>query len=129
MTLKQKDKWLNYDQSGEMSKRSRERAPKFPKLEEGLWIWCLGAMNDGVIITDQILSEKANVFAEKLGIGNEEFKKSSGWVTAFKNRHGIRQFKLHGEADSAPLDILPNARSDLQRLLAEYDPNDVFNAD
>jgi DDE superfamily endonuclease/Tc5 transposase DNA-binding domain len=118
-----------YNPSGELKIRTRERAPKFPKIEEGLWLWCLGAMNDGVIITEQILSEKASLLARALGINDTDFKQSNGWIAKFKNRHGIRQFKLHGEAESAPLDILPDARADLKQLLAQYDPDDVFNAD
>ena len=36
---------------------------------------------------------------------------------------------IHGEAASAPLDTLPAARAQLQGILAQYDPADVYNAD
>ncbi|CAG8449423.1 966_t:CDS:2 [Acaulospora morrowiae] len=86
-------------------------------------------MHAGVFLNDAILLEKAGLIAMQLNITDEIFKKSNGWLSRFKVRHGIHQIKLHGEADSAPLDALPEMRATLQELLSTYAPKDIFNAD
>jgi len=126
--LQQKDKWLNYDVD-QRKKRIRERAPRFPQIEEGLWMWCLGAMHASIFVTDAILLEKAGLIATQLGVNNETFRKSNGWLNQFKTRHGIHQITLHGEADSVSLNNLPEFRATLQELLSTYHPDDIFNAD
>ncbi|CAG8680422.1 6182_t:CDS:2, partial [Ambispora gerdemannii] len=71
--LKQQDKWINYDLNG-TNNRSRERTPRFPQVEEGLWTWCLGAMHAKVFLTDAILLEKAGLIATQLGISDEQYE-------------------------------------------------------
>lgn len=86
------------------------------------------SMHDGVILNNQILLEKEGLINSRLG-GNEDFKHSHGWLARFKTRHGIRQIKPHGEAESAPLDTFPDARKGLQEIISKYRFDDVFNAD
>lgn len=62
-------------------------------------------------------------------ISENEFHVSDGWLAAFKKRAGLSSRAIHGEAASAPLDTLPAARAQLQGILAQYDPADVYNAD
>ena len=92
-------------------------------------MWCLGAMHASIFVTNAILLEKAGLIATQLGVNNETFRKSNGWLNRFKTRHGIHQITLHGEADSVPLDNLPEFRATLQELLSTYHPDDIFNAD
>ena len=74
MTLKQKDKWLLCETDGNKGKRIRKRSPKFSLLEEALWTWCLGALNDHIFLMDRILLEKAGLIAALLDITNEGFQ-------------------------------------------------------
>jgi hypothetical protein len=54
---------------------------------------------------------------------------SLSWVTRFKARHGIKSYQLHEEAGSVNLEEIRQQQEELQNLLEEYDPRDVFNMD
>ena len=47
----------------------------------------------------------------------------------FKERHGIKKRRLHGEAGSVNLEDLLQQRRDLQELIEKYAPQDVYNFD
>ncbi|RNA05648.1 tRNA-dihydrouridine(16 17) synthase [NAD(P)(+)]-like isoform X1, partial [Brachionus plicatilis] len=54
-----------------------------PELERCLFIWFNQAQSD-IIINDKMLMEKAQEFGQMLGINEQVFKYSIGWVTNFK---------------------------------------------
>ena len=74
--------------------------PKWPQLEEALSLWVDNVLNAQQDITGNILKEKANYFAAQLSIN--DFHSSDGWLTGFKNCHGLHQFRKQGGAASAP---------------------------
>ncbi len=124
--LKQKDKWLEINNS-ESNKR-RDRSPKFPQLEEALIIWITHALAHNRIITGEIILTKANQFATLLDI--KDFHGSGGWLDSFKKRHNLKQYNKHGEAQSGPNEEeLEEERKKLQEILSNYDFDDVFNCD
>ncbi|CAG8760349.1 4953_t:CDS:2, partial [Rhizophagus irregularis] len=47
----------------------------------------------------------------------------------FKKRNGLQRVKFSGEANSAPIETLPEERVRLRALLAKYDKEDIYNAD
>ena len=57
----------------------------------------------GAPISGSILMQKAKLMHTSLypDASKESFKASNGWLNRFKQRHGIRQLKLQGEALSA----------------------------
>ena len=60
----------------------------------------------------------------------EDFHHSEGWLGGFKKRHGLRQFKKQGEAESAPsAESIERDRIALQQLLTPYNPEDIWNGD
>ncbi|EXX72847.1 hypothetical protein RirG_065490 [Rhizophagus irregularis DAOM 197198w] len=67
---------------------------------------------------------KANYFAEQFSI--EDFHHSEGWLGGFKKRHGLRQFKKQGEAESAPsAESIERDRLALQQFLTTYNSEDI----
>ena len=79
-------------------------------------------------IDGHILKMKAQFFANNLHI--DDFNLSDGWLTGFKKRNGLRQFKKQGESASAPsVESLENDRIMLRQLLRPYQPEDIWNAD
>ncbi|KAG9284035.1 hypothetical protein G9A89_022809 [Geosiphon pyriformis] len=58
------------------------------------------------ILTGKILQTKALKFAEKY-LEKNNFKTSDGWLEKFKKRHNLHHIKMHGKANSALLEILP----------------------
>ena len=56
-----------------------------------------------------------------------DFKASPGWLQKFKKRYNISAFNKHGEAQSAPIEHIPEMRLSLKAIIQQYQPNDVFN--
>jgi len=126
-TLKAKERWLAIDTESYQAGLKREKKVSFPKIEEALTIWVETVLQAGLIITDNILSTKALGFAFLLK--EDKFKCSGGWVDNFKKRHNLRQYNIHGEAASAPLEDLDTMRENLRQTLKDYSPEDIFNCD
>ena len=117
--LKEKDRWLAIDIDSFQAGLRREKKIPFPTIEEALTIWVDNALQAKLIITDNILSTKAIGFAFLLK--EDKFKGSNGWVDNFKKRHNLRQYTMHGEAASAPLQDLETMRENLYQTLKDYD--------
>ncbi|CAG8849630.1 31570_t:CDS:2, partial [Gigaspora margarita] len=69
--LKNKKKWF-LDESIKSKKE-----PKWPLLEETLWLWVQGALGTEMDLNDKILQKKAIQFVNTLNY--KEFKGSSSW--------------------------------------------------
>ena len=68
-------------------------------------------------LSDATLIAKAEALAADMKL--EDFSASKGWADNFKKRHGIRGFRLHGEAESADLERVKLAREKLPLLIEE----------
>jgi hypothetical protein len=52
-------------------------------------LWVLKAMGDVILLTGNILHQKWNVFADLVGIPEDDrLKLSNGWLGCFKGRNG-----------------------------------------
>lgn len=99
-----------------------------PALEEALQLWLKGVLAKNLPVSGDLLKEKAESFALKMGI--EEFKFTDGWLRGFKKRHGISFKKVSGESGAVDQTIVSDYRvTKLQALLKEYAPSDIFNCD
>ncbi|CAB4479731.1 unnamed protein product [Rhizophagus irregularis] len=78
-----------------------------------------------MILSDNILREKAKEFAQDLNIAENAIGFSNGWLGGFKSRNNLSKQRIHGKSNSAPLSTLPELRAELQELISKYDPNDV----
>jgi hypothetical protein len=125
--LKEKDRWLSIDVNSYQANLKREKKTPFPLIEEALTVWVENALQADIIITDSILSTKALGFAFLLK--ENKFKGSNGWVDKFKKRHNLKQYHIHGEAASVPLENLETMRENLKQILKNYSPEDIFNCD
>ncbi|XP_064482938.1 tigger transposable element-derived protein 6-like [Ornithodoros turicata] len=123
--LKEADKWLKV--STDESNRVRARPPKHVQLERSLQLWFNDVRAKGAIINDAMLTEKAKVYGTLLGI--EGFSCSAGWLSRFKNRNGIRNFQLHGEAASVDENTVALGRARLREILASYSEDEIYNLD
>ncbi|CAG8822447.1 6125_t:CDS:2, partial [Gigaspora rosea] len=103
--LKQK-KWFEVQETSQISNALKIASPKFPQVEKALEIWIGSAEQQNLIISGNIICQKALQFATLLGISEEKFKASQGWLARFKAR--IEELKV---------------------LLATYEPQNIFNAD
>ncbi|CAG8653215.1 6368_t:CDS:2, partial [Diversispora eburnea] len=82
----------------------------------------------GLPISDVILKEKELEFTRILNI-EDKLKCANGWIYKFKLRNVLQKFNFSGEANSAPLNTLPEERTKLHMILNEYSYDDIYNAD
>ncbi|KAH9110868.1 hypothetical protein AeMF1_014501 [Aphanomyces euteiches] len=98
------------------------------ELETQLWSWFQDKESDGVALSGQLITMKAQSILETIGHGDQH-KLSSGWLTGFKKRHNIREFVLHGENGDANHAAAENAIPELTKLTESYALRDIFNCD
>ncbi len=74
---------------------------------------------------------KAKSIASTLSISNSVFKASWQWLSRFRTRQGLQKMLLHGEGvevDKNDLELLL-ALEELYSIIAQYDPENVYNMD
>src|SRR5437764_4221599 len=125
--LKEKDRWVAIDNDSYQANLKRKKKIQFPIIEEALTVWLDKALQAKLVLTESILTTKALDFA--VLCNEEKFKASNGWLDNFKKRHNLRQYNIHGEASSAPIQDLDSMRGRLRQTLRDYDPKDIFNCD
>jgi hypothetical protein len=125
--LKEKDRWIAIDNDSYQANLKREKKVQFPIIEEALTVWIDKALQARLVLTESILATKALDFA--LLCKEDKFKASNGWLDNFKKWHNLKQYNIHGEAGSAPIQDLASMREKLHQTLRDYDPKDIFNCD
>ncbi|KLO04087.1 hypothetical protein SCHPADRAFT_897297 [Schizopora paradoxa] len=101
--LKKKEAWLQISEE-QNNKTSQRSSSKFPVLEKSLedWLAIVDHREDiRTRFSDNMIRTKAKEVAKSLGITDNEFKASSGWLENFKHRQGIRRGIWEGKQSSA----------------------------
>lgn len=125
--LKNKDS-LRQAQDSFAPARKRMRTAKHSDVESALLLWFRNARSSNIPISGPILQGKARELSKKLNI--EDFHASDGWLDRFKRRHDINFRVISGESAN-----VTSAQTDqwstitLPKLLKDYAPRDIFNAD
>ncbi len=116
-----------------MKKRYIVREAVFAKVDQACYEWFMQQRSRSVPITGPILREKALQFYYKLypNADDKKFKATTGWLTKFLSRHGIRSISLQGESLSADASSVSKFSKDLLEYMEHegYTLNQVFNAD
>ncbi|CAG8600923.1 1672_t:CDS:2, partial [Scutellospora calospora] len=127
--LKDKSRWLAVADDQSSSITFRHKQVKYPLLNQAMKLWIEQVTRGEMIITELMIKEKATIFAKALNLGDDALKFSNGWIHKFKRRNNLRNFRLHGESNSAPLSLLPEYKKKLHDLIENYTLDNVFNAD
>lgn len=85
--LKDRERWLSI--TNNTSSTYRHREVKYPSLEQALSIWVKQALSKNMILSDNILREKAKEFAQDLNIAENAIGFSNGWLGGFKSRNNL----------------------------------------
>lgn len=114
-------------------KRCIVRPPKFQLVDEACWKWFCQQRSKGAPVSGVLLQEKAKSFFSKLYPDDnpESFKASTGWLTKFNFRHGIRNVQLRGEILSSEVSAIEPFCEELRSLIERnsYTRDQIFNAD
>jgi hypothetical protein len=74
---------------------------------------------------------KAKSIASTLSISDSDFKASWQWLSRFRTRRGLQKMLLHGEGAEVDKNDpkLLSALEELYSIIAQYDPENVYNMD
>jgi len=92
-----------------------------------LFTWYQQARASNIPINGTTLREKAKIIAAQQNIDN--FSAFNGWVSRFKDWHGLVFKKLAGETAEVSVESTDAWLEILPSLLGGYDPRSVYNAD
>jgi hypothetical protein len=125
--LKRSSEFLDTDKPNKPLQK-RARNVKFPELEEALLEWFLRAQGQ-IPLTDQLIVEKARVFANLFDVNKNEITFSNGWLRQFKERHNLKRIRMHGESGSVNEQAIRETITDLKQLTNSYAWKDIYNMD
>ncbi|XP_014490505.1 tigger transposable element-derived protein 6-like, partial [Vigna radiata var. radiata] len=115
-------------EKNEGSARKRVRHGKNVQVEQALKEWFVQVREKDARVNGPIMRQKAESLAKRLGI--EGFVATDGWFNRWLKREGIEFKKPHGEARDADSTAAGNfLTEEWPRILSEYAPSDVYNAD
>ncbi|XP_039967465.1 tigger transposable element-derived protein 6-like [Bactrocera tryoni] len=110
------------------TKRKRQKLPEYPELEKRVLTWFLQCRESNTIpVGGNLLKEKAKVYAAKLGL--TQFNASNGWLDNFKKRNNVSFKKVCGESAAVDDEVCVQWRENIQKLIENYEPKNIFNAD
>lgn len=124
--FKNKDNILrSQSESGQGRKRVRE--PDNPDVDSCVLKWFKQARDKKIPVSGTIMRVKAEQFANELDKHN--FKASTGWLDGFKERNNISFKSICGESSAVNKCDADQWKKDLQEMIADRDPKDIFNVD
>lgn len=104
------------------------RTLKYPTVDRFLWQWHNEARSRLIPTSLAIYQAKAAKFAVDTQLTG--FTTSRGWALKFLKRHGISRKTVTGESGGVDENVVKIWTAErLPALLAQYDLNDVYNAD
>lgn len=123
------NKYKYLDTSNDIESR-RQRVAKWPILETILFEYQKLLESQGHATTGDILIERARHIWHQVPEYRElpEPHFSQGWLTRFKQRHGIHSHIQHGEAASVPITAVDEMKA-VQTICGEYPEDAIYNMD
>ncbi len=84
-----------------------------------------------LLVPPSLTITKAKSIASTLSISDSDFKASWQWLSRFRTRRGLQKILLHGEGaevDKNDPELL-SSLEELYPIIAQYDPENVYNMD
>ncbi len=109
----------------------RASVGQFTKLEDMLYIWIDSMHRARLPVPPFLAIAKVKNTASTLSIFYLDFKASWQWLSCFRTRRGLQKMLLHGEGaevDKNDLELL-SALEELYSIIAQYNPENVYNMD
>ena len=134
---KERDKVENYVSTSDCPSVAKKkciiRKAKFEELKKACFMWFMQQRSKGAPVSGPLLREKAlqlfhSIYPES---SDQSFVASSGWLTNFISRHGIRGISLQRESmstDTSQIDLFKDELFE-KMTTGSYSLDQVFNAD
>ena len=109
--------------------QKRMRLSHWPDLEQALFEWQQRMELKHATLTNDLLIETALQFWRRLPQYQSlpEPRFSVGWLAGFKQRHGIKRQRKHGEGASVDAATVEAELVELRELLKDYELDDIYN--
>ena len=124
------------ERSALMSDEAKEKifrscVGRFTEIEDMLYIWIDSMRRANLPVPPSLAIAKAKSIASSLSIPETDFKASWQWLSRFRVRRGLQKILLHGEGGEVnKSDLgLQAALDDLYAIIAQYDPENIYNMD
>jgi hypothetical protein len=103
----------------------------FTELEDMLYTWINSMRRANLLVPPSLAIAKARSIALNLSFPKTDFKASWQWLSQFKVLQRLQKMLLHGEgAEVKKSDLgLLAALDNLYVIIAQYDPENVYNMD
>ena len=117
---KWQEQWAQCNGSESLQMAKRPCQTEHPEVTEMLELWVTRAMESNLQVTGEVLHQEWIRFADMAGVPEDkQLKLSDGWLSSFKVRMGLKQYKRHGEAASASADMVKKDRDRIWALLKQ----------
>lgn len=125
-TLARSGSILSCDYSNKKAKR--QKPVKYPDMENALMEW-IEIYQSQIQLSGELIKSKGKVFLKALYGENADMEFSEGWLSSFKKRHGIKQYRTVGESGSVNLQTLEDRLPGVRAMLDRYAWKDIYNMD
>lgn len=106
----------------------RNTSVKYPEIEEKVAAWFY-KYEHCVNMTGDLIRKKAELVRDDLGVPDDKFKASTGWLDTFKTRHNITKRRRFGESGDVDMEIVEEERPKLREVLDNVDWSCIYNMD
>lgn len=128
--LKKKGEYLSMDGT---DMRKRKKDGHNPQVEEALYRWFVAVRESKISVSDDLLITKARILHERMLNANHpliDCGYTTGWISGFKKRFGIKMRVPHGEGGSVQLtESVWDRIHAIKAAIVGYEVRDVFNMD
>ncbi|XP_028933999.1 jerky protein homolog-like [Ornithorhynchus anatinus] len=131
---KRKAQLLSYaNSSGSATLLARRKSMKqstYKELDRAMLEWFNQQRAEGTPVSGIICAKQAKAFFNALGMEGD-FNASTGWLTRFKQRHGIRELNYQGEKSNGDRSAAADFREDFEEFTESENlqPEQIYNAD
>ncbi len=119
-----------------LSEKTKERTfrafvRRFTKLEDMLYIWIDNMRCVKLLVPPSFAIAKVKSIASNLSILKSNFKASWQWLSQFRACRGLQKMLLHGKGTKVNKNDpeLLAALEEFYKIIAQYDPENVYNMD
>lgn len=126
--IKKKDVFKNlWTSNATPEKRRFNPDAKFQQLDNMVYDWFSQVRAKNINVAGSFIQEKAAQFARELGI--TDLKASNGWLSRWKSRHRVKQFKVSGESAGVNIEDVNRFKSRIPEFVEDYALENVFHCD
>ncbi|CAG8843172.1 41434_t:CDS:1, partial [Gigaspora margarita] len=123
------EQYLYLEESAIIQNWYKNKPPKYLLLETAITFWVNQVSSAGMVLSDKLVKLKGCEFGNHFGIPENDLKFLNGWVSNFKKRNSLCQYRFNSETASVSLETLADERIKLRQLLFQYEPENIYNAD